>query len=232
VAKKVTIEQLLTHTGGTGDIFGPKYDGHSEMFGSPSRSITLYGARDLDCEPGSRWSYSNYGYVLLGAIIERVTGQQFNAYYEDNMFNVAGMLYTSQIPSLGKKNAIPYTGAVGIGLKPLPPYYGTPAGGGYSTVEDFLSFAKAIQSDRLLDAKHTSLLTTGKVDVGDGYYSLGLAVFSRNGVPCYGHGGSAPGVNGDLAIYPQSGYITAILCNRGYPLALNAAGFIGARLPA
>jgi hypothetical protein len=99
-------------------------------------------------------------------------------------------------------------------------------------VDDFFAFARAIQSNRLLDPKHTSLLTTGKIDTGNGSYSLGLVVSSRNGVPCYGHGGSAPGVNGDLTIYPQSGYITAVLCNRGYPLALNAAGYIGARLPA
>jgi len=230
LAKKVTIEQLLTHTGGTGDIFGPKYDGHSEALSTPAKMITLFGGRDVEFEPGSKWYYSNYGYILLGAIIERVTGQEFNTFYADNIFQPAGMHSTSQKAPSGDKTAIPYTGAVGIGLKPLPPYYGTSAGGGYSTVDDFFAFARALQSNQLLDAKHTSLLTTGKVNGGS--YSLGLAVSSRNGVPCYGHGGSAPGVNGDLTIYPQSGYITAILCNRGYPLALNAAGYIGARLPA
>ena len=232
LAKKVTIEQLLAHTGGTGDIFGPKYDGHNAEFGSPGKFIALYGTRELTFEPGSKWYYSNYGYVLLGAILERVTGQPFNTYYTENIFSVAGMHSTSQMASPGDKSAIPYTGAVATGLKPVQPYYGTPAGGGYSTVNDFFAFAHAIQSNRLLDAKHTSLLTTGKVDTGNGLYSLGLAVSTRNGVPCYGHGGSAPGVNGDLTIYPQSGYVTAILCNRGYPLALNAAGYIGARLPA
>jgi D-alanyl-D-alanine carboxypeptidase len=230
LAKNVTIEQLLTHTGGTGDIFGPKYDGHSKAFSSPDSFITLYGTRDVEFEPGSKWYYSNYGYILLGAIIERVAGQPFSAYYTDNIFRVANMRSTSQEPSAGDKSAIPYTGAIGTGLKPLPPYYGTAAGGGYSTVDDFFAFAKAIQSNQLLNAKHTSLLTMGKVN--NGSYSLGLAVSTRNGVPCYGHGGSAPGVNGDLTIYPQSGYTTAILCNRGYPLALNAAGYIGARLPA
>ena len=83
-AKKVTIEQLLTHTGGTGDVFGPKYDGHSEEFTSPAKFIALYGARDLAFEPGSKWYYSNYGYVLLGAILESVTGQTFNTYYTEN----------------------------------------------------------------------------------------------------------------------------------------------------
>jgi D-alanyl-D-alanine carboxypeptidase len=229
LAKKVTIEQLLAHTGGTGDIFGPKYDGHSKAFSSPDNFITLYGARDVEFEPGSKWYYSNYGYILLGAVVEHVTGQAWSAYYADNIFKVAGMRSTSQEPSPGDTSAIPYSGAIGTGLKPLPPYYGTPAGGGYSTVDDFFAFAKAIQSDQLLDAKHTSLLTKGRVN--NGSYSLGLAVSTRNGVSCYGHGGSAPGVNGDLTIYPESGYITAILCNRGYPLALNAAGYIGARLP-
>jgi D-alanyl-D-alanine carboxypeptidase len=232
LAKKVTIEQLLTHTGGTGDIFGPKYDGHSEEFRSPAKFIALYGTRDLAFEPGSKWYYSNYGYVLLGAILESVTGQTFDTYYSENIFRVAGMHSTSQHMSSGDKSAVPYTGALATGLKPVPPNYGTPAGGGYSTVHDFFAFARAIQSNRLLDPKHTSLLTTGKIDTGNGSYSLGLAVSSRNGVPCYGHGGSAPGANGDLTIYPQQGYITAVLCNRGYPLALNAAGYIGARLPA
>jgi CubicO group peptidase (beta-lactamase class C family) len=232
LAKKVTIEQLLAHTGGTGDVFGPKYDGHSADFTSPSKFIALYGARDLAFEPGSKWSYSNYGYILLGAILERVTGQLFDTYYADNIFRPAGMRSTSQQRPPANATAIAYTGSLATGLKPLPPYYGTPAGGGYSTVDDFLAFARALQSNRLLDPKHTALLTTGKVDTGNGLYSLGLAVSSRNGVPDYGHGGSAPGVNGDLAIYPQQGYTTVILCNRSYPLALNAAGYIGARLPA
>ena len=75
------------------------------------------------------------------------------------------------------------------------------------------------------------MLTVGKVDTGNGFYSLGLSVRNRNGEPCYGHGGSAPGVNGDLTIYPRSGYVTATLCNRGYPLAQNASEYIGFRLP-
>ena len=232
LANKVTVEQLLAHTGGTGDIFGPKYDGHSADFHSPAKFMALYGARDLAFEPGSKWSYSNYGYILLGAILERVTGQPFDTYYVENIFRPAGMHSTSQQPPPVATTAIPYTGSLATGLKPVPAYYGTPAGGGYSTVDDFFAFARAIQTNRLLDPKHTALLTTGKVDTGNGLYSLGLAVSTRNGVPWYGHGGSAPGVNGDLAIYPQKDYTTVVLCNRGYPLALNAAGYVGARLPA
>lgn len=229
LAKKVTVEQLLTHTGGTGDVFGPSYDGHSEV--SPAKLIQIYGARELAFEPGSKWLYSNYGYILLGAIIEQVSGKDYNAYFGEHIFSLAGMPSTSPTAASTGLSAIPYSGATATGLKPLTPYVGTPAGGGYSTIGDFLAFARAIQTKRLLDAKHTELLTAAKVDTGNGSYSLGLSIRNRNGELCYGHGGSAPGVSGDLTIYPRSGYITAFLCNRGYPLAQNASEYIGFRLP-
>lgn len=230
LAKKVTVEQLLAHTGGTGDIFGPAYDGHQEF--SPAKFIELYGARDAAFEPGSKWSYSNYGYILLGAILEHVTGKGYAVYFEEQIFQPAGMHSTWPAAAAPKLVAIPYSGATATGLKPLAAYFGTPAGGGYSTVEDLLAFAHAVQTNRLLDAKHTELLTAGRVDTGNGYYSLGLSVHNVNGEPSYGHGGSAPGVSGDLIIYPHSGYTTVVLCNRGYPLAHNASEYIGARLPA
>jgi D-alanyl-D-alanine carboxypeptidase len=230
LAKKVTVEQLLTHTGGTGDIFGPAYDSHKDL--SPAQFIELYGTRQLDFEPGSKWSYSNYGYILLGAILEHVTGKNYAAYYQEHIFRPTGMLSTWETAASPGLFAVPYSGATATGLKPLPPsYFGTPAGGGYSTIDDFLAFARAIQSRRLLDAKHTELLTVGKVDTGNGFYSLGLSVRDRNGELCYGHGGSGSGVSGDMMIYPRTGYITAVLCNRGYPLAHNASEYIGFRLP-
>jgi D-alanyl-D-alanine carboxypeptidase len=232
VAEQVTIEHLLTHTGGTGDIFGPDYDGHSMEFTAPERFIALYGTRDLAFKPGSRWSYSNFGYVLLGAILESVTGQNFNAYYTEKIFRPASMNATFPAPSPDGVTATAYTGALATGLKAVASYYGTPAGGGYSTVDDFFAFGQALRSHRLLDPEHTRLLTTGKVDTGNGFYSLGLSVSLRNGAPSYGHSGSAPGVNGSFMIYPDSGYLTTVLCNRGYPLALNAESYIGARLPA
>ncbi len=232
LAQKVTIEQLLTHTGGTGDIAGPTYDGHSPAFESPATFIERYGKRALAFEPGSKWSYSDYGYVLLGAILERVTGRTFSAYCGEKIFRAAGMDATTPLPSPGSGTAIAYTGAFGTSFKPLPPYYGTPAGGEYSTVGDLFAFARAIQSNRLLDQTSTRLLTTGKINTGTGSYSLGFHVASRNGVPSYGDEGSAPGVSGEFTIYPRHGYITVVLCNRGYPIELNAGAYIGARLPA
>jgi len=229
LAKKVTIEHLLTHTGGTGDIFGPAYDGHATL--RPSDFIRLYGRRPPLFEPGARSSYSNYGYVLLGAVIEQVSGRPYENWYDARLFRPAGMIATSATGS-GADTAIPYTGAPADGLKPLTPYVGVPAGGGYSTVQDLNAFASALGDGRLLDREHLRLLLAGRAEASAMRQPLGFVVKKRNRAECYGHGGSAEGVNGDLAVFPASSFTTVVLCNRGNPVAVNAAEFIGARLPA
>jgi len=67
-AGKVTIEQLLTHTGGTGDIFGPQFEEHRKDLRNLQDYVNLYGKRGLEFAPGSRWEYSNYGFLLLGVV--------------------------------------------------------------------------------------------------------------------------------------------------------------------
>jgi CubicO group peptidase (beta-lactamase class C family) len=89
VAKKVTIHHLLTHTGGTGDIFGPKFSAKLEKIKTPKDYIALYGKRAPAFEPGSRSAYSNYGMVLAGAIIERVSGMSYYDYIRKNDARVA-----------------------------------------------------------------------------------------------------------------------------------------------
>jgi CubicO group peptidase (beta-lactamase class C family) len=230
LARRVTIEHLLTHTGGTGDVFSPQYDGHAPSV-TPADLIKLYGARAPAYAPGARFSYSNYGFVLLGAVVERVTGQPYDAYFRDRIFSVAGMASTSPAPKPSATTAVAYSGAFQTGLKPLAPYFGAPAGGGYSTVEDLHAFAAALAAHKLLDAERLALLTTPRVDAGSARQSLGLSVKSRNGQSCWGHGGAAPGVSSDFAVYPASGFTVAALSNRGYPHADNVAEYIGNRLP-
>ena len=230
LARSVTVQQLLTHTGGTGDFFGTEYDVHASELRAPSDFVRLFGRRDPLFPPGSRWGYSNFGFILLGAILEQVSGQSWDAYLERNVFSVAGMTATSAIASAGK-TALPLTGAAQTGLKRLPYYVGLPAGGGYSTTDDLLRFATALGQTRLLDQTHRHMLTTAVTPAGGAQWSLGLRIATRNGELCYGHGGSAPGANADFAVYPRSGYTIIVLCNRGHPHALNVAEFVGARLP-
>lgn len=66
IATKVTVANLLTHTGGTGDIFGPLSAENWESLRTPANYVALFGGRAPEFAPGSRFSYSNYGFMLLG----------------------------------------------------------------------------------------------------------------------------------------------------------------------
>jgi D-alanyl-D-alanine carboxypeptidase len=238
VATKVTIHQLLTHTGGTGDIFGPQFDAHRQELKTLQDYVNLYQKRDLQFEPGSKWEYSNYGFLLLGVVIEKVSGQSYYDYVQEHVFKPAGMESTGSLP---ENEAVPER-SVGY-MQPKPgawepntdtlPYRGTSAGGGYSTVGDLFRFATALTQHKLLDAKHTDLLISGKVDTGRGgdKYAYGFFETSENGMKCFGHGGGAPGMNGDLKICPESGYVIAVLANLDPPAAQHVADFAAARLP-
>jgi D-alanyl-D-alanine carboxypeptidase len=236
---KVTIHQLLTHTGGTGDIFGPDFDQHRTELRTLADYVRLYGKRGLEFQPGSRWSYSNYGFILLGRVIEKVTRQSYYDYVQQHIYEPAGMTRSGSLP---EDQAVPerstgYTKPPGTTAW-LPntdtlPYRGTSAGGGYSTVEDLARFAQALLSHKLLSPDSTKLLITGKVNAGPARYAYGFEdARDANGNGWVGHGGGAPGMNGDLRIYPKSGYVIAVLANLDPPAAQRISEYLDPRLPA
>lgn len=238
VAAKVTIHHLLTHTGGTGDIFGPDYDAHRLELRTLNDYVALYGKRAPAFEPGSRWVYSNYGMLLAGVVIEKVSGQTYYDYVAEHVYKPAGMTRSGSEP---ESQSVPDR-SVGYMRKPgaggwtpnsdTLPYRGTSAGGGYSTVGDLLKFADAILGHKLLNAEYTDLLITGKVDTGNGArYAYGFEDGRNNGVGAVGHSGGAPGMSGDLRIYPQSGYVVVVLSNLDPPAAPQVSGFLDLRLP-
>jgi len=237
VASKVTIHHLLTHTGGTGDFFGPEFDKHRLELKTLQDYVKLSGARGLAFEPGSKCDYSNYGFLLMGVIVQKVSGQDYYDYVREHVFVPAGMTATDSLPEdqAVPKRSVGYTEMGGETWKPNTdtlPYRGTSAGGGYSTVEDLQKFAEALRDHKLLNAQYTDMLTTGKVDTGPGAkYAYGFMDQTAGGVRSYGHGGGAPGMNGDLTIYPQSGYVVTVLANMDPPAAQRIANFIGNRLP-
>jgi CubicO group peptidase (beta-lactamase class C family) len=236
VATKVTVHHLLTHTGGTGDIFGPEFDANRLTLKTLSDYVTLYGKRALEFEPGSRWEYSNYGFLLLGVIVERVSRQSYYDYVRDRIFTPAGMTGSGSEPEeppvAGRAKGYMREGAAWVPNTATLPFRGTSAGGGYTTVGDLLRFATAITGNRLLDASHTALLTTGKVATPRGdKYAYGFIESVEGGVRSFGHGGGAPGMNGDLRIYPDSGYVVAALANTGSG-ASELVAWVSERLPA
>jgi CubicO group peptidase (beta-lactamase class C family) len=236
VAARVTIHHLLQHTGGTGDIFGPEFDANRTELRTHTDYVELYGERDLEFEPGAQWAYSNYGFVLLGRVIESVAGQSYYDYVREHIYEPAGMTATGSLPedravpdrSIGymkETEWVPNTDTL--------PYRGTSAGGGYSTVGDLARFADALLSHELLSPESTERLITGNVQTVPGSsYAYGFD--DRRGADgngWVGHGGGAPGMNGDLRIYPKSGYVVAVLANLDPPAAGRISEYLDPRLP-
>jgi D-alanyl-D-alanine carboxypeptidase len=261
VAEKVTIHHLLTHTGGTGNIFGPEFDG--SKLKDLKDYVAIAGNRAPEFEPGTKHAYSNYGFILLGRIIELTSGQSYYDYTREHIFEPAGMKSTGNNPEDQHEPglSIGYTTARPARLLPPPgenqpnaqragrattaaaaaplrsnatelPYRGTSAGGGYSTVGDFLKFANALAAHELLDAHYTELLTTGKVPGPIGKYAYGFEdQTSPDGVRRIGHGGGFPGMNGSLSIFLDSHYVVVVLANVDPPAATEIDRFISERLP-
>ncbi len=237
LATKATVKDLLTHTGGTGDIFGPEFDQHRNALRTLGDYVQLYGNRPPQFEPGSRFEYSNYGFILLGAIIEKASGQTYYDYVRDHIYVPAGMTQTGSEPESQAEphSSVGYT-AMGPGGELHPntdtlPFRGTSAGGGYSTVGDLLRFAIALQDHKLLDAHFTELATTRQVDTPMGPYGFGFEVHTINGNRCFGHGGGSPGMNGELEVCPSLDYVVAVLANMDPPAAQRMADFVVNRLP-
>jgi CubicO group peptidase (beta-lactamase class C family) len=137
------------------------------------------GKRGPQFEPGSGWEYSNYGFVLLGLVIEKVSGKSYYDCVREHIYQPADMSSSGSEPEdqAVTDRSIGYTkigGAQWHSNADTLPCRGTSAGGGYSTVEDFRRFANALQNHRLLNANYTELLTTGKVDTPPDATALAL----------------------------------------------------------
>jgi D-alanyl-D-alanine carboxypeptidase len=237
MASKVTLHHLLTHTGGTGDIFGPQFTAHRLALRDTDDYLRLYGARGLLFEPGAQWAYSNYGFMLLGAVIERVSSMRYDDYIAAHVLAPAGMTDTGAAPedSLVPGRPVGYMrqGGTLVSNAPTLPYRGTPAGGWYATVRDFERFATALREHRLLDPAHTALLLAGKVTMGQSVvkYAYGFIDRVQVGRRLVGHGGSAPGMSGELSFEPNGGYTVVVLSNLSPPAAALIEAFILSNLP-
>ena len=212
VADKITIEQLLKHRSGLGDIFGPKFMASHASLRKLSDYLPLFADKPLEFEPGSQQRYSNAGFVVLGLIIEKLSGQSYYDYVRDHITKPAGMNDTASyaIDENVPNRAVGQTKRGPEG--PLPerrsnigslPARGSSAGGGYSTAADLLRFSQALLADKLMPKRWTDWLFTGTLD-GSGKRNIGVA-------------GGSPGVNAVLEIEPP--YTVVVLSNYDPPSA-------------
>jgi CubicO group peptidase (beta-lactamase class C family) len=226
VASKVTIHQLLTHTSGMGDYLNQEFSAQHGSFKRVTDYLPLIASSPLAFEPGQRFQYSNAGFVVLGAIVERVSEQTYYDYVREHIFRPAGMKDTGFYPVSGSlaNSAIAYTSLGPNGPQPGPRHVaereelkGGPAGGGYSTIDDMLKFSIALREHKLLNARYTELITTGKVDAPFGKYGYGFGDVNFNSVRSIGHNGGAPGIAAQFDIYPELGYTVIVLSNYDPP---------------
>ena len=237
MASKVTIHHLLTHTGGTGDIFGPDFTANRLDLREADDYLRLYGTRSLLFQPGSLWEYSNYGFMLLGAVVEKVSGMRYDDYLAAHVLGPAGMTDAGAVPEEilvpGRSVGYMWQGGTLVSNAPTLPYRGTPAGGWYATVRDFERFAAALREHRLLDPAHTALLLDGKVAMGQSIvkYAYGFIDRVQGGRRLVGHGGGAPGMSGELSFEPGGGYTVVVLSNLSPPAATLIEAFILSNLP-
>ena len=230
IASKVTIRHLLTHSGGTGDIFGPDFTKNRLTLREHGDYVKLYGARGPTHAPGAEFRYSNYGFVLLGAVIEKVTGMPYYDAVRKNVFQRAGMTGTDSLPETEQvsNRSLGYMRRDNQWVSNVDtlPWRGTAAGGGYSTAGDLLRFAQALETGTLISKKTRAEATTLKDGYGYGFNGRG-----EGAQRWYGHGGGAPGMNGELRIYPELGYVVVALANIDPPAASRPVEFFSLRMP-
>jgi len=212
-AEKVTVRHLLNMTSGIGDFFGERYDATpKEKILSLRDYLPLFADQPLEFEPGTSNRYSNGGYIVLGLIIEKLSGVDYYAYVRENIFKPCGMADTDAFPrdantpnlarGYARENETPGSPRV-LNFATLPGR-GSSAGGGYSTAGDMLKYIQALKDKKIF-----------LPDVANG---LGIA-------------GGAPGINSVVEWDPRSGYIVIVLTNFDPPTAGQTARQIVAWLP-
>jgi CubicO group peptidase (beta-lactamase class C family) len=230
-ADRVTILQLLNFSSGMGDIFGAKWDAMpKERLRTLADYLPLFENDPLKFEPGTSHAYSNAGYVVLGLIIEAVSGQDYYSYARENIFRPAGMADTDSYASddIVGNRAVGYTKEGGGGWRSNAfqrPARGSSAGGGYSTVRDLLKFGAALKAAKLVSPAYSAWILSR----GEGPPETAAPSARVSG--SLGIAGGSPGVNAALLIDADRGYTVVVLCNGDPPAAEKALKKIRALLP-
>ena len=219
-AERVTIAHMLLHRSGIGNY----WQGLAELDGPHPEShrdyLPLFANIPLEHEPGSAFSYSNGGYVVLGLIIEAVTGKSYFEHVQQAVFDRAGMANTGnwrQDADVSNR-AIPYMRSEEIPgewidcssrLEPR----GSAGGGAYSTAGDLHRYATALMRNRLLGPKMTRAFLQGRSETPVGRYGYGIIEQDLNGTCLLGHSGGHYGVACELMMFPELDTTFVVLTN-------------------
>ncbi len=217
---KVTIYNLLTHTSGIPSFTGfPDYESTEATPTTPEKLVARFRDKPLEFQPGEKFAYDNSGYVLLGYLIEKISGQTYAQFVQENIFtplqmkdsgydsNSAIIMHRASGYSNGKEG-IENAGFVHMTI----PFA---AGSLYSTVEDLARWEQGLFGGKVLSPASLQKMTTPFKE----NYAFGLAVSTANGHKLFEHGGGIEGFNTHLAYYPDDKLIVVVLANLNGPAA-------------
>jgi CubicO group peptidase (beta-lactamase class C family) len=211
---KITIFNLLTHTSGIPNFTSfPDYESQEPFATTPEKLVTRFRDKPLDFQPGEKMSYSNSGYVLLGYLIEKIGGQDYEKFVQENIFTPLAM----KDSGYDSNSAIIQHRAAGYVPGPTGPtnagfiHMTVPlsAGALYSTTEDLLRWEQGLFGGKLLSPSSLREMTTPfKND-----YAFGVQVHTVHGRKVIDHGGGIEGFNTTLAYYPDDKLTVIVLGN-------------------
>jgi CubicO group peptidase (beta-lactamase class C family) len=243
-ATQITLKQLLTHSAGVGDLDIRQI--RQPMTGA---AIAATMTQPLEFKPGERFGYSNGGFVLLQAVVERASGQAFDSALGDLVFKPAGMTRTGTwpvtaiVPNRATGYLRPEDDPLGLGPRysneQFLGYGANGSGGEYSTVGDLFLFLSALANGKLLGPGGTKEMLAPRVDVLGGprpaKYGYGVELTACDGHAAFGHegGGANSGVDSTAYRTLDTGWTVIVLSNYDPPapgdLALGICEFVAGR---
>lgn len=221
---KITIDNLLTHTSGLAELSVPEFlsiplDDSKKV----ENVINLFKDRALYFQPGTKFQYSNSGYMLLGYIVEKVSGMGYADYLQNNIFKPLNMNHTDMGYNGTEKkyNSNGYSGYLDV----LPisdeiflnAIYG--AGALYSTTEDLYKWDRSLKEHKLVTEKTLDKMFSKHVPMSEDktvYYGYGWMVCNTPAGPDIFHGGNVLGFTSNIERFPDKDLTIIILSNIGY----------------
>jgi len=217
----ITVKQLLNHTSGIGGYKSAKEAQTKKEYPTLTDAMNVFKNRKLLFKPGIQYSYSTYGYVVLGVLIERVSGDSYENYMQKNILDKAGMKNTgiekfgvqisnkSNLYHRNRKGKIKNSFANNLSNR-------IPGGGFYTTLEDMFKFGNAIINNLLISQKTlTSMFENNGLKKGGNAHGIGWFMYAQkpNNSAVIGHSGEQTGCSAQLMIVPKSKTVVMVMAN-------------------
>lgn len=229
-SSRITLRHLLTHSAGIGPWDGRQF--RKPLTGAEA-AVTMTAPSSF--APGTRFEYSNAGFVLLGAVIEKATSKPLETALEELVFEPAGMRLTGHwpvtaiVPNRATGYLRPEDDPLGIGPRfsneQFLGFGADGSGGGYSTADDMLAFLSALGSGQLLGRESTKEMLTPRIDFAGAprpsKYGYGVDLGTCEGQPIFGHEGGGPNSGVSALTYRtlDTGWTIIVLSNYDPPAA-------------